>query len=98
MTTMRTCLTCGEVLPDTAAPGRRPNYCRTECRREHRNEIKRLEREIIALEARLDTNRRRLEYGWIPSYYGPATEMAEASLVERRADLEALREGVWHRA
>jgi endonuclease YncB( thermonuclease family) len=89
------CLTCGEAVQVTRRAGRQPNYCRPQCRTEHRTEMKRRERFVLSLESALDMNRRMLSNGWRPEFYGPTVKHYETQVAEARAALEALRRGVW---
>lgn len=93
------CLTCATQLPDRAGKVGRPgNYCSPECRREHRLEVRRLEREVLRLESEIVDAERLLGQGvsisrrrWARS----ARAFLTAKLAQTRTDLAALKIGTW---
>lgn len=94
-TTITDCLTCGERLPERSGGGRPAQYCGADCRRMHRNELKRLDREVERLERELADAQRMLAHGIRVGWSGPAAEFFAAKLEQTKVDLAALRLGVW---
>lgn len=88
------CLNCSAFLPAQTAPGRRPQYCGPDCRRDHRNDIKMLQREVERLERELDDATRMLRTGSNVTWAAHAVPAFRMRLARTNVDLEALRIGV----
>jgi hypothetical protein len=91
---LTTCLNCSAFLPEHTAPGRRPQYCGPDCRRDHRNDIAVLQREVERLERELDDASRMLKAGSNVTWAAGAVPTFRMKLARANVDLEALRIGV----